>query len=264
MALFFVEGLDGARRVWWAARRLSAGVVAKGEGRPFLEKMGVEVVEGVEGKEVVVADHSPRGVQWALGKGLPLVVLTTTPLEEWLPPSLVGEVRGKAVVAVPDFPPPFSIAQAEGIPLGPTVYVNDLKGGSESAVVVDVAAQPFPVPFPAVVPKGFASQGGKAVEDVRPFLGNARVLVVDERHSPIAEGLGLGKPLVVVGKGRMAERVEELGVGVALPEPSAEGLAMAVELALLKRRAVRVFERAYRKLRGWRRLAELVEGLERR
>jgi len=191
------------------------------------------------------------------------------------------------VIAVPDFPLPFSVCARnirQNMPkntvfLGPVVDLSGIRRCKNSAIVLnqgagynigggitDVARRMKDYNFVVRGPK--AREGNITfMENARDFIGGSMANILHGGHTGIIESIMLRRPMVCVPNASYQERVNnsrmvrELEIGECLDpqEVNEHSLAMAIERARRMRRNMDPFYRIGKKMNGAKRLVSLIE-----
>jgi uncharacterized protein (TIGR00661 family) len=193
----------------------------------------------------------------------------------------------KNIMAIPDFPLPYSICAKNlqnNLPkntvfVGPivdlsgirkwkngTVVVNQGAGYNTDNGIMEVARRMKDYNF---VMKGDKSKDGNIVfmENARGFIGGSMANILHGGHTGIMESIMLKRPMVCIPNNSYHERinnsmmVKELGIGECLNpnEVNEYSLAIAIEKARRLRKNIDSFYRIGKRMNGAKRLVSLIE-----
>ena len=192
-----------------------------------------------------------------------------------------------SIVAIPDFPLPYSICARNihhNLPkatefLGPMVDLSSIRRVKNSSIVINLGAGFNTESNITEVAKqmkdyNFITHGSRPregnmiyVENVREFMGGSMLNILHGGHTSIMESIMARKPMVCIPNPRHPERVNncrmlnELRIGEHLEQSSLNeySLSMAIEKARRIRRNIDVFYRTGKKMNGIKNLISLIE-----
>jgi uncharacterized protein (TIGR00661 family) len=194
---------------------------------------------------------------------------------------------GSNMVAVPDYPLPYSICARNihhNLPfnttfLGPMVDISSLRRVKNSSIVINMGAGFNTESNILEVARGikdynFIMHGNGPregniiyVDNIREFMGGSLLNILHGGHTSIMESIMARKPMVCIPNPKYPERVnncravKDLGIGEYLEQSSLNefSLTMAIEKARRMRRNLDVFQKTGKKMNGIRNLVSLIE-----